>query len=79
MGQLATLPEDEERYLEKKYAYLSAEDLEWVTATAHAYEKRGIRFTGWARPGAEGSLARAGLDYSQRRCPSGGTERARAS
>ena len=33
--------------------------------TAHEYEKRGISFTGWARPGAEGSLARAGLDYSR--------------
>jgi cob(I)alamin adenosyltransferase len=65
MGQLATLPEDEPRYLEKKYAYLSTEDLEWVTTTAHDYEKRGIRFTGWARPGAEGSLARAGLDYAR--------------
>ena len=65
MGQLATLPEDEPRYLEKKYAYFSPEDLEWVTTTAHDYEKRGIRFTGWARPGAEGSLARAGLDYAR--------------
>jgi cob(I)alamin adenosyltransferase len=65
MGQLATLPEDEARYLEKKYAYLSPEDLDWVVATAHEYEKRGVKFTGWARPGAEGSLARAGLDYSR--------------
>ena len=65
MGQLATLPEDEQKYLEKKYAYLSPEDLEWVTTTAHEYEKRGVRFTSWARPGAEGSLARAGLDYSR--------------
>ncbi len=65
MGQLATLPEDEAKYLEKKYAYLSPEDLEWVVATAYEYEKRGVRFTSWARPGAEGSLARAGLDYSR--------------
>lgn len=65
MGQLATLPGDEQKYVEKKYAYLSPEDLEWVTATAHEYEKRGVRFTSWARPGAEGSLARAGLDYSR--------------
>ncbi|MEO8614783.1 MAG: cob(I)yrinic acid a,c-diamide adenosyltransferase [Luteolibacter sp.] len=65
MGQLATLPEDEPKYLEKKYAYLSPEDLEWVITTAQEYEKRGIRFTSWARPGAEGSLARAGLDYSR--------------
>ncbi len=65
MGQLATLPEDEEKYLEKKYSFLCAEDLEWITTTAHEHEKRGVRFTGWARPGAEGSLARAGLDYSR--------------
>lgn len=65
MGQLATLPEDETKYLEKEYAYLSPEDLEWIITTAQAYEKRGVRFTGWARPGAEGSLARAGLDYSR--------------
>ena len=65
MGQLATLPEDEEKYLAKKYAYLTAEDLDWVTASAHGYEKRGVRFTGWARPGAEGSMARAGLDFAR--------------
>ncbi|MEO7097799.1 MAG: cob(I)yrinic acid a,c-diamide adenosyltransferase [Luteolibacter sp.] len=65
MGQLATLPEDEEKYLEKKYAYLGAADLDWVTTTAHEYEKRGVKFTSWARPGAEGSLARAGLDFSR--------------
>lgn len=65
MGQLATLPEDEARYLEKKYAYLNQEDLDWVIDTAHDYEKRGIRHSGWARPGAEGSMARAGLDFSR--------------
>jgi cob(I)alamin adenosyltransferase len=65
MGQLATLPEDEAKYLEKKYAYLSQADLEWVENTARSYEERGIRFTSWARPGAEGSMARAGLDFSR--------------
>ena len=65
MGQLACLPEDEGRYLEKKYAALELEDLEWIVAEARKYEAQGIRFTGWARPGAEGSLARAGLDYSR--------------
>ncbi len=65
MGQLATLPEDEAKYLEKKYAYLGPNDLEWATTTAQEYEKRGVRFTSWARPGAEGSMARAGLDYSR--------------
>jgi cob(I)alamin adenosyltransferase len=65
MGQLACLPEDESRYVEKKYAAITADDLTWITAEAHRYEARGIRFTGWATPGAEGSLARAGLDFSR--------------
>jgi cob(I)alamin adenosyltransferase len=65
MGQLAYLPEDEAKYVEKKYAAISQADLDWVTAEAHGYEAKGIRFTGWARPGAEGSMARAGIDYSR--------------
>ena len=62
MGQLACLPEDMGRY---KYAAIGTEDVEWVVAEARKYEARGIKFTGWARPGAEGSLARAGLDFAR--------------
>jgi cob(I)alamin adenosyltransferase len=65
MGQLATLPADDALYLERKYATLSHDDLAWVVATATEYEARGVKFSGWARPGAEGSLARAGLDFSR--------------
>ncbi len=65
MGQLATLPEDAAHYLEKNYAVITAEDLAWVVAVAHAYEAKGVKFTGWARPGAVGSHARAGLDYAR--------------
>ncbi len=65
MGQLATLPEDEARYREKKFPLIEAEDVEWVLAEARKYEERGIRFTGWARPGAEGCLARAGVDFAR--------------
>jgi cob(I)alamin adenosyltransferase len=65
MGQLACLPEDAARYQEKKYATITAADLEWVTAQARQYEAQGVKFTGWARPGAEGSLARAGIDFSR--------------
>ena len=68
MGQLATLPEDDEKYVAKKYARLVQADLEWVVTTAHGYEKRGVKFTGWARPGAEGSLARAALDCARAVC-----------
>lgn len=65
MGQLACLPEDEALYEEKKYAAITEADLEWVTEEAKHHESLGIRFTGWARPGAEGSLARAGMDLSR--------------
>ena len=65
MGQLAYLPEDEARYVEKKYAALTPEDLVWIVAEAHRFEAQGIQFTGWARPGADGSLARAGLDLAR--------------
>ncbi|MCU0752498.1 MAG: cob(I)yrinic acid a,c-diamide adenosyltransferase [Akkermansiaceae bacterium] len=65
MGQLATLPEDETRYLETKFPLIEMSDVEWVTGEAHQYEARGIRFTGWARPGAEGCLARANVDFAR--------------
>ena len=65
MGQLAYLPEDETRYQEKKFAALTPDDLDWLVAEAHGFEAQGVNFTGWARPGAEGSLARAGLDFSR--------------
>lgn len=65
MGQLACLPEDVSLYQEKKYAALTDSDLEWITTEARKFEAQGIKFTGWARPGAEGSLARAGLDFAR--------------
>jgi cob(I)alamin adenosyltransferase len=65
MGQLACLPEDAGRYDEKGYAKVIEEDVKWLEAKAHEFEERGIRFTGWARPGVEHSLARAGLDVAR--------------
>jgi cob(I)alamin adenosyltransferase len=65
MGQLATLPEDETAYVAKGYPLVSDHDVTWLTETARGYEARGIRFTGWARPGAEGSVTRAGLDFAR--------------
>lgn len=65
MGQLATLPEDDARYLETKFPLIEEADVTWVVAEAHQLEARGIRFSGWARPGAEGCLARAGVDYAR--------------
>jgi cob(I)alamin adenosyltransferase len=62
MGQLATLPEDQERYA---YDKVTAVDVVWLEETAHEWEKRGVRFTGWARPGAEGAVAAAALDMAR--------------
>lgn len=65
MGQLATLPEDDARYRQKGYALIGKADVEWVESVAQKFEGMGVRFTGWARPGAEGSLARAGMDFAR--------------
>lgn len=65
MGQLACLPEDAARYQEKGYAAVHPEDVVHIETVAKEYEVRGVRFTGWARPGAEGSLARAGIDFAR--------------
>lgn len=65
MGRLACLPEDDERYAEKGYASVSDADVDWLEEQAKAFEQRGVRFTGWARPGADHSVSRAGLDLSR--------------
>lgn len=65
MGQLATLPEDEPRYREKGFPWISSEDVEWLTREAKGYEARGVRFEGWARPGAEGCRARSQIDLAR--------------
>jgi len=65
MGELACLPQDASRYAEKQYQTLTPDDLEWLVETAREHEARGVRFTHWATPGAEGSLARAGLDLAR--------------
>lgn len=65
MGQLACLPEDAGKYREKGYARVVADDVSWLEERASDYESRGIRFVGWARPGAEHSMAKAGLDFAR--------------
>ena len=65
MGQLACLPEDAERYVEKGYARVKPEDVRWIEQIAKEWEAKGVRFTGWARPGVEHSVARAGLDVAR--------------
>ncbi len=65
MGQLACLSEDAARYDEKAYAKVLDADVNWLEERAKDFEGRGIRFTGWARPGAEHSVGRAGLDVAR--------------
>jgi cob(I)alamin adenosyltransferase len=65
MGMLACVPEDLGKYREKGYASLESEDVTWLEATAKGFEERGVRFEGWARPGVEHSVARAGLDVAR--------------
>lgn len=65
MGQLACLSEDAERYTEKGYAKVLEADVSWLEGKAQDFEGRGIRYTGWARPGVEHSVARAGLDVAR--------------
>ena len=65
MGLLATLPDDAARYRDQGIAGLGEADVEWVVTEARRYEARGVRYTGWATPGAEGCLARAHLDFAR--------------
>lgn len=65
MGQLATLPEDEDRYRKQGFPMIESADVDWVVELAHGYEKQGVRFEGWARPGAEGCRSRAQLDQAR--------------
>jgi len=65
MGQLACLPEDQEKYEEKGYSALKQEDLEWLTETAKCIESAGVKLSHWAVPGAGGSMSSAHLDFAR--------------
>ena len=65
MGELACVTVDRDRYSVQFKGAMTLDDVERITATAKAFESRGIKFTDWARPGAEGSLAKAGLDFAR--------------
>jgi len=65
MGQLACVPGDADRYRDSGFQSVGAPDVVWIESVAYGFEARGIRFADWARPGAEGSLARAGLDFAR--------------
>ena len=65
MGLLATLSVDHDRYRTAGYAAIQMNDVTWLEETAQVMESRGVRFTGWARPGADGAIGAAALDMAR--------------
>jgi len=52
MGELACAETDAARYAQSKFAKLSAADLAPLDATIASLEAKGMKFDGWATPGA---------------------------
>ncbi len=65
MGELAHEAEDAGKYAAKGYARILREDVAWLEGLARAIEAEGVKFTGWAVPGGEGSMERAALDFAR--------------
>jgi cob(I)alamin adenosyltransferase len=66
MGEVATLHADRARYLRAGHRFIVAADVERLTREVHAIEKRGVRYDGWATPGA--NPAAAALDVARTVC-----------
>ena len=52
MGEVACAETDAARYAESKFAKISAADVSTLDAAVAALEARGLKFDGWATPGA---------------------------
>ena len=52
MGELACAENDTGRYLESKMAKIAPSDVQRLDAAVAALEARGLKFDGWATPGA---------------------------
>ncbi len=69
MGQIATLPEDGERYEESGFERVNPAAVESLTLTARRVEASlNERFRSWAVPGAMGPLGAAHLDQARTVC-----------
>ena len=70
MGELATLPENQDQYDEKGYSRLTEEDRQWVLALIKEGEsgENPIKFRGWAMPGAAGQQDAAHMDVCRTIC-----------
>ena len=72
MGELACAEGDAERYLLSKFPKISEADLARLDAAVAALEARGLKFDGWATPGANPraaalDVARAAARHAERR------------
>ncbi len=65
MGLLSCVTSDRNRYQEKGFALIGAQDVNWIETLAKEIEAKTGRFTDWARPGAEHSLVKAGFDFAR--------------
>jgi len=68
MGELAVLPEDSERYAASDYPSICGQDVISLETEARSLEEEGLSFKGWARPGANGNVAGAQLDFARAVC-----------
>jgi len=66
MGELATLPEDLERYTKDGYPRITAEMTAQLEQWVKQIESKNISFKGWATPGA--NLNAAALDLARTVC-----------
>src|SRR5688572_6156632 len=57
MGELACAPQDDARYIASKFEKLAAEDVRRLDEALDALEQRGLKFEGWATPGANQTAA----------------------
>ena len=68
MGELATLPEDLGRYVEKGFERFGDGRLAKLDALVERVEAAGLTFEGWALPGAAGDSCAAQLDLARTVC-----------
>lgn len=66
MGELATLPDDLQRYTADGYQLVTGDMVQRWEKLAKEIEAENVRFTGWAMPGE--NLAAATLDFARAVC-----------
>lgn len=68
MGELAVLPEDRERYESDGMAQVTGDDIRTLEGWGKSIEEAGVKFEGWARPGASGQRLAAQIDVTRTVC-----------